>query len=151
MKCSKLITTPRYVSYDCAWRHKRRSRQASGTLNDLVTGKAIDFWMAVLKLPDHVRKPIDDWAGDHERVTYEEGYPQGLEVKIFKGMAKTLHNDNIIGVVKDNEHDPNDEIKDLCGGRSPLVDVNHNIKHFRNDLIKSLGVGGCSKFYMSLF
>ena len=146
------ITSDRYVSYDTAWRHRRRCRQASGVLVDLLTGKVIDYYIAVIKMPAELIPQTDKWAQQTPRVDYNEGYPQGLEVKIFHRMAKTvLDNDFIKGLVKDNEHDPGGEIKKAAKGKKIFVDVNHNIKHFRNYMSKLLKESGLEKFYNTLF
>ena len=145
------ITTERYVSYDTAWRHKRKCRQASGVLIDCETEKVIDYFIGVIKMHKELSPAGDQWAETNERVDYQEGYPQGLEVKIFHRMLSTiLDNDLIIGLVKDNEHDPGGEIKKAVKGKQIVVDLNHNIKHFTSHLMKELAKYDCSKFSQSL-
>ena len=151
-KARSEIDSDRCVSYDTAWRHRRRCRQASGVLVDLVTGKVIDYYIGVVKMPEALRPQTDKWAETATRVDYKEGYPQGLEVKIFHQMTETVtKNDFIKGLVKDNEHDPGKEIKKAASGKAIYVDVNHNVKHFRSYLNKQLKEKSLARFYTILF
>lgn len=148
------INTDRYVSFDSAWVHRRFSRQCFGALIDIITDKVIGYGLSVIQLPEHLHTKLDNWAARSRasNFTFKSGYPQGLEQKVFSSLRPILEeNDMIIGIVKDNEHDPGGEIKKMASGKEVVVDLNHNTKHFRAWLIRTLKEHSCPHFYASLY
>ena len=151
-KARNQIDSLRFVSFDSAWVHRRKSRQCFGGVIDVITGKVIAYAIAVIKLSDELHNKQDKWATEDETIDYQPGYPQGLEVKVFRKVGDVItSNEFIEGVVKDNEHDAGGKIKEMLGDKEILVDLNHNVKHFRSCLQRQLEAANCGRFFGSLF
>lgn len=122
-KYASKISTPRGLGFDGSWSHCRKASQCFGCFIDLLTKKIVDYYVA---------EKYNKWyTGNYK------GSSQAMETECFSKLSgKWIGNKNIISICQDNDNDHSNIYQKTKWNVIRCVDINHNYKHFKNQLTK---------------
>jgi hypothetical protein len=133
------ITEATVLGFDGGWNHTRNARQGHAVFIDLRTRKVVALGMGWLLVGNETDKMALKCAENCKQLHVYKGFPQSIESHIFRQLYPRFHDHpHIIGFAQDNEHDHAGVMKKMASKKKRFVDVNHNAKHFKNYLSRTL-------------